>query len=97
MCVCGFFCLCRKYCTEVFDYLALAAVIDGSVLCVHGGLSPDISTLDQIRTLERNQEIPHEGPFCGKDFLFAGTCTVVSLMFAGFLFLRSYVVRSRRY
>jgi len=53
-----------KYCTEVFDYLTLACVIDGSVLCVHGGLSPVISTLDQIRLLERNQEIPHEGPFC---------------------------------
>jgi len=53
-----------KYCTEVFDYFALASVIDGSILCVHGGLSPHISTLDQIRLLERNQEIPHEGAFC---------------------------------
>jgi len=53
-----------KYCTEVFDYFALAAVIDGRVLCVHGGLSPRIVTLDQIRLLERNQEIPHEGAFC---------------------------------
>jgi len=53
-----------KYCTEVFDYLALACIIDGSVLCVHGGLSPDITTVDQIRLIERNQEIPHEGAFC---------------------------------
>lgn len=53
-----------KYCTEVFDYFSLAAVIDGRVLCVHGGLSPRIVTLDQIRLLERNQEIPHEGAFC---------------------------------
>jgi len=53
-----------KYCTEVFDYIPLASVIDGEVLCVHGGLSPDITTLDQVRLLERNQEIPHEGPFC---------------------------------
>jgi hypothetical protein len=52
-----------KYCTEVFDYFSLAAVIDGRVLCVHGGLSPRIVTLDQIRLLERNQEIPHEGAF----------------------------------
>jgi len=36
-----------KYCTEVFDYLNVAAVVDGRVLCVHGGLSPDIVTLDQ--------------------------------------------------
>jgi len=34
------------------------------VLCVHGGLSPDIRTLDQVRTIERLCEIPHEGPFC---------------------------------
>ena len=53
-----------KYCTEVFDYLNLAAIIDGKVMCVHGGLSPDIRTVDQIRTLHRHQEIPHEGPFC---------------------------------
>ena len=53
-----------KYCTEVFDYFALAAVIDSRVLCVHGGLSPRISTIDQIRLLERNQEIPHEGAYC---------------------------------
>lgn len=39
-------------------------LIDEQVLCVHGGLSPDIKTLDQIRTIERNQEIPHKGAFC---------------------------------
>jgi len=53
-----------KYCTQVFDYLTLAALIDGKVLCVHGGLSPEVKTLDQIRTIPRNQEIPHEGAFC---------------------------------
>jgi|EP00945_MAST-04E_sp_MAST-4E-sp1_P007554 serine/threonine-protein phosphatase 6 catalytic subunit len=53
-----------KYCTEVFDYLNMAAVIDGRVMCVHGGLSPDIRTLDQIRILDRAQEIPNEGSFC---------------------------------
>ena len=31
---------------------------------MHGGLSPDLKTLDQIRTIERNQEIPHKGAFC---------------------------------
>ncbi|EME28616.1 protein phosphatase [Galdieria sulphuraria] len=53
-----------KYCCEVFDYLTIAALIDGEILCVHGGLSPDIRTLDQIRTVDRRQEIPHEGAFC---------------------------------
>jgi serine/threonine-protein phosphatase 6 catalytic subunit len=36
-----------RYCTDVFDYLTLSAIIDGTVLCVHGGLSPDIRTIDQ--------------------------------------------------
>jgi serine/threonine-protein phosphatase 6 catalytic subunit len=53
-----------KYCVEVFDYLNLCAVIDGKVMCVHGGLSPDIRTIDQLRVIERAQEIPHEGAFC---------------------------------
>lgn len=38
--------------------------MDGKVLCVHGGLSPSIQTLDQVRLLDRKQEVPHEGPMC---------------------------------
>eukprot|EP01017_Pseudomicrothorax_dubius_P027791 TRINITY_DN3244_c0_g2_i1.p1 TRINITY_DN3244_c0_g2~~TRINITY_DN3244_c0_g2_i1.p1 ORF type:complete len:303 (-),score=55.18 TRINITY_DN3244_c0_g2_i1:185-1093(-) len=53
-----------KYCCDVFDYLPLGAVIEGKVLCIHGGLSPEIRTLDQIRTIDRKVEIPHDGPFC---------------------------------
>lgn len=67
----GFYDECmRKYgsanvwrcCTEVFDYLPLAAVIDNSVFCVHGGLSPSITTIDEIRLIDRKQEVPHDGP-----------------------------------
>lgn len=53
-----------KACCQVFDFLILAAIIDGQILCVHGGLSPEIRTLDQIRVVARAQEIPHEGAFC---------------------------------
>merc|ERR1711935_508321 len=53
-----------RWCTDVFDYLTLSALIDGTTLCVHGGLSPDVRALDQIRTIDRLCEIPHEGPFC---------------------------------
>ena len=53
-----------KYCTEVFDYLGIGAVVEGKVFCIHGGLSPEIKTIDQVRLIDRRMEIPHEGPFC---------------------------------
>ena len=53
-----------RYCTEIFDYLALAALIDNRVFCVHGGLSPVISTLDEIMAIDRKQEVPHDGAMC---------------------------------
>jgi serine/threonine-protein phosphatase 4 catalytic subunit len=45
-----------KYCTEAFDYMPLVAIVDNSILCVHGtifnkklaGLSPSINTLSQV-------------------------------------------------
>jgi len=41
--------------------LALAAIIDEKIFCVHGGLSPSINTLDEIKNLDRKQEVPHDG------------------------------------
>lgn len=90
------------YCTEIFDYLSLAAVVDGKVrrkllglavgrhlhltpnhhpsapnaatppgrrpplqiMCVHGGLSPSINTLDHFQDIDRKVEVPHDGPMC---------------------------------
>ncbi|KAL9641872.1 hypothetical protein ABK040_000252 [Willaertia magna] len=51
-----------KYFTDMFDYLTVCALIDDSIFCVHGGLSPSIASLDQIRVLERFKDIPSEGP-----------------------------------
>jgi len=50
-----------RYCTDIFDLLPLASLIDKKVLCVHGGLSPSVSTIDEIRTLDRKQEVPQDG------------------------------------
>lgn len=37
-----------RWCCEVFDYLALGAIVDGRVFCVHGGLSPSLQGIDQV-------------------------------------------------
>jgi serine/threonine-protein phosphatase 4 catalytic subunit len=53
-----------KYCTEIFDYLPLAAIIDDKIFCVHGGLSPNTTHLDDIKAIDRRQEIPNTGAMC---------------------------------
>ena len=53
-----------KFFTDLFDYLPLTALIDNQIFCLHGGLSPSIDTLDNIRGIDRIQEVPHEGPMC---------------------------------
>eukprot|EP00188_Purpureofilum_apyrenoidigerum_P003217 Plantae.Rhodophyta-Purpureofilum_apyrenoidigerum.ctg3309.p1 GENE.Plantae.Rhodophyta-Purpureofilum_apyrenoidigerum.ctg3309~~Plantae.Rhodophyta-Purpureofilum_apyrenoidigerum.ctg3309.p1 ORF type:complete len:316 (-),score=37.75 Plantae.Rhodophyta-Purpureofilum_apyrenoidigerum.ctg3309:1852-2799(-) len=53
-----------KYFTDMFDHLPLTALVENTIFCLHGGLSPSIDTLDQIRALDRVQEVPHEGPMC---------------------------------
>ena len=54
-----------QFFTDVFDYFSVAALINNSICCVHGGLSPDLRTIDQIRyCIDRNKEVPHEGMFC---------------------------------
>ena len=77
-----------RYFNALFDFLPIAAIIEGKIFCVHGGLSPKISKIDQIRILNRVQEIPHEGAFC--DLMWSDPDDIDTWQFssrgAGFLF-----------
>ncbi|KAE9465260.1 hypothetical protein C3L33_02837, partial [Rhododendron williamsianum] len=68
----GFFDECKrrfnvkiwKSFTDCFNCLPVAALIDDKILCMHGGLSPDLTNLDQIRTLPRPIAVPDTGLLC---------------------------------
>lgn len=49
---------------DSFDHLPIAAIINKAFFCVHGGLSPELTSLDEVKQLDRFQEIPREGPMC---------------------------------
>lgn len=53
-----------NYCIEVFDTLALSAVVGGKFFAVHGGISPALQTVGSIANLDRRLEVPVEGPMC---------------------------------
>ncbi|GLB39091.1 putative serine threonine-protein phosphatase [Lyophyllum shimeji] len=56
-------------CMESFCALPLAAVMNKQFLCIHGGLSPELNTLDDIRNIDRFREPPTHGLMC--DILWA--------------------------
>lgn len=49
---------------ELFDTFPLACLINGKFLCVHGGISHDLRSLNDIERIDRFHEIPKGGLFC---------------------------------
>eukprot|EP00823_Brevimastigomonas_motovehiculus_P002924 TRINITY_DN1740_c0_g1_i1.p1 TRINITY_DN1740_c0_g1~~TRINITY_DN1740_c0_g1_i1.p1 ORF type:complete len:405 (+),score=76.98 TRINITY_DN1740_c0_g1_i1:108-1322(+) len=50
--------------TDCFNCLPVAAIIDEKIFCVHGGLSPEHHSMDQIRRIARPTDVPDSGIIC---------------------------------
>jgi serine/threonine-protein phosphatase PP1 catalytic subunit len=53
-----------KMFSDVFNCLPVAAIIEDKIFCIHGGLSPHLQSLDQIRQISRPFEVPEDGLLC---------------------------------
>jgi serine/threonine-protein phosphatase PP1 catalytic subunit len=73
----GFFDECkRRYSVKlwktfagVFNCMPVAALVDTQILCMHGGISPELYDLQQINRLPRPSDVPDFGLMC--DLLWA--------------------------
>jgi len=50
--------------TECFNNLPVSATVDDKILCMHGGLSPELKSFEQIKRLVRPTDIPDCGLLC---------------------------------
>mmetsp|Transcript_12896 Transcript_12896/g.30976 ORF Transcript_12896/g.30976 Transcript_12896/m.30976 type:complete len:300 (+) Transcript_12896:81-980(+) len=55
--------------TDVFNCFPVAGIVDEKIICMHGGLSPELNSMDQIRRLQRPTDVPDNGLMC--DLLWA--------------------------
>jgi serine/threonine-protein phosphatase PP1 catalytic subunit len=50
--------------TDCFNCLPIAAIIDDKILCMHGGLSPELTNMEQVRRIMRPTDVPDAGLLC---------------------------------
>ena len=53
-----------KQFTECFNCLPVASIIDEKIICMHGGLSPELTNLEQVHRIMRPLEVPDQGLLC---------------------------------
>lgn len=58
-----------KVFSDVFNVMPVCALIDEKILCMHGGISPQLGSFEQILKLVRPLEVPDQGLLC--DLLWA--------------------------
>lgn len=49
---------------RIFDALPLAAKVNKKFLAIHGGLSPQLKTINDINKVNRFLEVPKQGLMC---------------------------------
>eukprot|EP00557_Chaetoceros_sp_GSL56_P000608 CAMPEP_0176493672 /NCGR_PEP_ID=MMETSP0200_2-20121128/9672_1 /TAXON_ID=947934 /ORGANISM="Chaetoceros sp., Strain GSL56" /LENGTH=431 /DNA_ID=CAMNT_0017891347 /DNA_START=24 /DNA_END=1319 /DNA_ORIENTATION=+ len=65
-----------KIFSDVFNCLPVSALVDEKILCMHGGLSPEMESLQQIADLARPCDVPDVGLMC--DLLWSDPDTTVT-------------------
>ncbi|KAM8713507.1 hypothetical protein ACLKA7_013772 [Drosophila subpalustris] len=49
---------------DCYNCMPVAAVVENNIFCCHGGLSPSLFTMDQIRLIQRPCDVPDQGLLC---------------------------------